>query len=112
VRLRLYADECVDGRIVAGIRRRGVDVVTAADEHLLGASDGQQMERATALGRVILTADEDFFVIVRDRFASDVSFPGLMFLKPHTDIGRAIRAIVHSTEAIDSDAQNWVKWLP
>lgn len=68
--------------------------------------------RATALGRIILTADEDFFLIVRDRFARDVSFPGLMFLKPHTDIGRAIRAIVHSTEAIDSDAQNWVKWLP
>jgi hypothetical protein len=35
-----------------------------------------------------------------------------MFLKPHTDIGRAIRAIVHRAQAIDADAQNWVKWLP
>jgi len=70
------------------------------------------MERATALGRVILTADEDFFVIVRDRFARGVSFPGLMFVKPQTDVGRAIRAIVHTADAIDADSQNWVKWLP
>jgi hypothetical protein len=32
--LRLYADECVDARIVAGLVRRGVDVVTA-EERLL-----------------------------------------------------------------------------
>ena len=70
------------------------------------------MERATALGRVILTADEDFFVIIRDRLARNVPFPGLMFLKPHTDVGRAIRAIIYTVEAIDPDAQNWVKWLP
>ncbi|MEO8214690.1 MAG: DUF5615 family PIN-like protein [Myxococcales bacterium] len=105
-------DECIDGRITAGLRRRGVDVVTAADEQLLGASDDQQMERATALGRVILTADEDFFVIVRDRLARNVAFPGLMFVKAHTDVGRAIRAIVHTAAAIDPDAQNWIKWLP
>jgi predicted nuclease of predicted toxin-antitoxin system len=112
VGLRLYADECVDGRIAAGLRRRGVDVVTAAYERLLGASDERHMEQATALGRVMLTADEDFFAIVRDRFARRVSFPGLIFLKPHTSVGRAIRAIVHTTEAIDPDARDWVKWLP
>lgn len=110
--LRLYADEWVDGRITAGLRRRGVDVVTAAEERLLGAPDDQHMDRATALGRVILTADEDFFVIVRDRFARNVSFPGLMFLKPLADVGRAVRAIVHTAEAIDPDPQNWIKWLP
>jgi len=32
--LRLYADECVDGRVVAGIRRRGIDIVTAAEQGL------------------------------------------------------------------------------
>jgi hypothetical protein len=70
------------------------------------------MERATALGRAILTADEDFFVIVRDRFARNVSFPGLMFLKAHIDLGHAIRAIIHTADAIDPAAQNWIKWLP
>jgi len=59
-----------------------------------------------------LTADEDFFAIIRDRLARNLSFPGLMFLKPHTDVGRAIRAIVHTADAIDSDARDWVKWLP
>jgi hypothetical protein len=35
VALKLYADECVDARIVAGLRRRGVDVHTAAEQGLL-----------------------------------------------------------------------------
>jgi hypothetical protein len=34
-----------------------------------------------------------------------------MFLKPHADVGRAIRSIVH-TAAIHPEAQNWIKWLP
>ena len=59
-----------------------------------------------------MTADEDFFVIVRGHFARNISFPGLMFVKPHAEVGRAIRAIVHAVDAIDADAQNWVKWLP
>jgi hypothetical protein len=41
--LRLYADECVNGRIVIGLRRRGVDVVTAEDQGLIAASDSDRM---------------------------------------------------------------------
>jgi len=33
--LNLYADECVDFRIVTGLRRRQISVVTAKDEALL-----------------------------------------------------------------------------
>jgi hypothetical protein len=47
--LRLYADECVDARIVAGLRRRGLNVLTAADENFLGAADDSHLERARAL---------------------------------------------------------------
>jgi predicted nuclease of predicted toxin-antitoxin system len=60
VPLRLFADECVDARVVAGLRRRGVDIITAADECLLHASDEEQFARATHLGRPIVTADHDF----------------------------------------------------
>jgi hypothetical protein len=40
--LDLYADECVDHRIVTGLRRREISVVTAQDEGLLGATDERQ----------------------------------------------------------------------
>lgn len=75
--LRLYVDECVDARIIAGLRRRGVDLVTAGEQGLLSASDPQQIERAIALGRTLVTADQDFLVIVSDMHARGAPFPGL-----------------------------------
>lgn len=55
--LLLYADECVDARIVAGLRRRGFEIVTAADVGLLGAADERHMAQAIATSRSIVTAD-------------------------------------------------------
>jgi len=34
------------------------------------------MEKATSLGRVILTADRDFLVIAAERASNGVPFPG------------------------------------
>jgi KTSC domain len=39
---------------VAGLRRRGVDVVSASDQGLLGAPDRRQVEHAIAVARVAL----------------------------------------------------------
>jgi hypothetical protein len=39
--VRLYADECVNARILAGLRRRQIDLATVGEERLLGASDGE-----------------------------------------------------------------------
>ena len=65
--LLLYADECVDARIVAGLRRRGVDVVAAADAGLLG-------------------------LVLANRWATDrIPFPGLIFIQQKAMIGAVIR---------------------
>ena len=111
--LRLYADECVDGRIVAGLRRRGIDVVTAAEEGLLSASDVDQMNRASALARTVVTADQDFLVIAADLQARDVTFPGVLYILQGTPLGEAIRAIADAAEVLDpDDMSNWVEWIP
>jgi hypothetical protein len=111
--LRLYADECVDGRIVAGLRRRGIDVATAADEGLRSATDPQHMERATALGRIVVSADRDFLVIVADQRARGVPFPGLFYILQGTPVGEAIRAIADAAEILDPpEMNNWVEWIP
>lgn len=72
--LTLYADECVDHRLVTGLRRRAVDVLTAGDADLLGASNEQQLRRATEMARVVLTGDHDFLRLTQ---APSVAFPGL-----------------------------------
>jgi len=82
VALRLYADECVDVRIVPALRARGVDIVNVLELALLGAQDTLHTQRAAALGRIIVTADTDFLAIL--------PADGLLFIKPSTVLGAAI----------------------
>lgn len=111
--LALYADECVDARIVRGLQRRGVDVVTAADEALLGATDEQHLARATALHRVIVTADHDFLVLARHRLDGDSPFPGILFILPETSVGDAVREILLRATLFDpSDIAGGIEWVP
>ena len=111
--LRLYVDECVNARIVAGLRRRGVDVVTAADEGLLSASDEPHLERPTALGRTIVTSDRDFFAIVSAVLISGDSFRGLIFIQPRSTLGEAVRRIAQAAKAFDpKDIENRIEWIP
>ena len=111
--LRLYADECVDARVVAGLRRRSIDVVAVADEHLRGASDEAQLARAATLGRAILTADADFLALVHQRAASGERHPGVIFILPRTGVGDAIRAVAFVAETLDQhEIENWIEWVP
>jgi predicted nuclease of predicted toxin-antitoxin system len=65
--LRLYVDECVDARIITGLRRRGIPVTTAADQDLLGAEDEVHLEQAKFLGMVLVTNDYDFLRLLREQ---------------------------------------------
>lgn len=111
--LRLYSDECIDARIVAGLRRRRIDILTAGEQGLLSASDAQQIERAIALGRTLVTADQDFLAIVRDMNARGKAFPGVFFIQQGTPIGEAIRNIADAAEILQpADMESWLEWIP
>jgi predicted nuclease of predicted toxin-antitoxin system len=111
--LQLYVDECVDARIVGGLRRRGADVVTAGEQKLLSASDPQQMERAVALGRVLVTADQDFLAIAAEMRRQGEPFPGVLFIRERTPIGEAVRSLADAAEALEpADMANGVEWIP
>ncbi len=111
--LKLYADECVDGRVVAGLRRRGADVVTAAEQSLLGASDERQMEEAITLARVLVTADQDFLAVAAEMGRRGQPFPGVLFIKERTPIGDAVRSIADAADLFDpSDMAGDVEWIP
>jgi Domain of unknown function (DUF5615) len=111
--LRLYADECVDRRIIAGLRRRGTDIATAADAELLGASDEQHLGHAAALGRTIVSADRDFLALVKERSGAVAGFPGLIFVVAPTAIGPVVQAIELIASILDPDEMaNWIEWVP
>lgn len=58
--IRFHLDESAHGRIATALRRRGMDVTTAADAGLLSASDEQHLAFASRENRVLVTHDSDF----------------------------------------------------
>lgn len=110
---RFYADECADMRYVDGVRRRDLVFVTARDEGMLGASDEQQLERAVALGCVLVSEDSDLLRLAHARIASGAPFPGLIFIKPEASVGEVVRAIVEIAEMLaPEDMVNRIEWIP
>ncbi len=58
--IQYHLDEHVHLEVANALRRRGVDVTTAAEAGLLAASDVEQLAFATRAGRVLFTNDADF----------------------------------------------------
>ena len=77
--VRLYVDEHVSRAIAVGVRRRGLDVLMVQEDGRAGASDGQVLDRATELGRVIFTQDDDLLVEANTRQKSGLPFCGVIY---------------------------------
>jgi hypothetical protein len=58
--VRLYLDENLSPRIAIQLQQRGVDTVSVRDLDVLGDDDISHLERATCMGRVLVTTDVDF----------------------------------------------------
>ena len=54
----LYMDHHVPSAITAGLRKRGVDVLTAEEDGSARLDDDPLLDRATSLGRVLFSQDK------------------------------------------------------
>jgi predicted nuclease of predicted toxin-antitoxin system len=61
--LRFYADQHFPGPVVRGLRRRGLDIVTAQEAGRCGLPDAEQLALATVEERVVVTFDTDFLAL-------------------------------------------------
>ncbi len=68
-RVRFQLDEHLPTAWAEGLRRRGIDVRTAAEAGLLGAPDEDVLDRAHAAVCVIVTYDRDYLRLHRDGHA-------------------------------------------
>ena len=58
-----YMDVHVPSAVTAGLRHRGVDVVTSQEDRTHESNDEALLERATELGHVLFTQDDDLLAI-------------------------------------------------
>jgi Domain of unknown function (DUF5615) len=61
--LPLYMDVHVPAAITAGLRRRNIDVLTSQEDGSDRFSDDALLERATDLGRVLFSQDDDLLAL-------------------------------------------------
>jgi predicted nuclease of predicted toxin-antitoxin system len=111
---RFYFDQHMPRAIVVGLRQLGVDVLRTQDDGTERLPDEQLLERATALGRVLVTADDDFLALARDWMRAGRPFAGIVHVRhPHRLIGRLISDLhVYAYAAEPSDLTNQVTFLP
>jgi hypothetical protein len=91
-----------------------VDVLSAEEDGAATLDDDHLLDRATALGRVLFSQDEDLLVIVTARLQTGWEFAGLVYAHQLAiSIGQAVRDLELIAKALDpADMRNRVEYLP
>jgi predicted nuclease of predicted toxin-antitoxin system len=97
-RIRFQLDEHVAPAIARALRQRGIDVITAREAGLLGASDVQHLARAHAEQRVMVTQDDDFLRLHHEQQLHS----GIAYCKQGTrSSGQIVAGLVLVYEALE-----------
>lgn len=83
-------DVHVHSAVTHGLRVRGMDVLTAQEDHKPKAEDDELLQRARELHRLIFTQDEDFLVLAGTWQRSKQPFAGIAFGTRQRLIGRYV----------------------
>lgn len=112
--LALYMDAHIPRAITLGLRMRAVDVLTAQEDGAGNFSDPEILGRATHLGRVFFTFDDDLLAEAMKRQRAHLRFSGVIFAHPlRTSIGQCVRDLELIAKAGEpGDLQDLIQFLP
>jgi len=99
--------------ITRGLRRRGVDVLTAQDDNARRLPDAQLLDRATDLGPLLFSEDSDLVAEAARRQREGLPFATVIFARQlDVSIGRSIADLEALAKAAGpEDAQGQVIFL-
>jgi hypothetical protein len=114
VPLALYMDQHVPRAITLGLRLRGIDVLMAYEDGAAELEDAALLDRATALGRVLFSQDDDLLTIATYRQQAGLPFAGVVDVHQlRISIGKCIEDLALMATACDpDDLQSQVLFLP
>ncbi len=112
--LKLYMDHNSHGGIVAGLRKRGIDLITAESDGMADADDEPLLQRAADLGRVVFTQDVDFIEIAGNWIESGRNFAGVIYAR---QMGLNVGVVLRDVELIATvlepeEMRNWIERVP
>jgi hypothetical protein len=112
--LAFYMDHHVHRGIVEGLRRRSISVLTAFEDGSERLDDDALLDRATSLGRVLFTQDQDFLEIVPRWRAAGRPFAGIVYaVQKRIDIGRTIDYLELIAELMSAEEmRNRIEFVP
>ena len=112
--IKLYMDHHVDIAITEGLRRQGVDVLTCQEDGTTTWDDDRLLDRATQLGRVLFSQDDDLLAIAHQWQRRNRSFAGLVYgHQLDLSIGQAVRDLELIAGVYDpEDTRHRVEYLP
>lgn len=81
--MKFYLDEDLTPRIAEGLRRKGVDAVSAHEVGNIQFSDPEQLTYAGREGRCLVTRNaRHFLVLARDAIQHQAPHAGILILSP------------------------------
>jgi hypothetical protein len=112
--ITLYMDQHVPRAITVGLRLREVDVLTPWEDGASTFTDPDLLDRATALGRVLFSLDDDLLVEATRRQAVGRHFGGVVYAHQlRVSIGKCIDDLaIIAAIAEREDLDNNVLCLP
>lgn len=100
-------DHHVRAAVTDALRRRGIDVLTAEEDGSRRLPDPDLLTRATNLGRVLFTQDQDLLVESCRRLRAGEKFGGVIYVKQRR---LSDRQIIEEL-ALIADATDAAEWL-
>lgn len=110
----LYMDVHVPRAITSGLRRRGVEVLTAQEDNAATLDDSLLLDRATILRRPLYTQDDDLLAEAHRRQIVGLNVAGVIYSHQlRSPIGRCIEdlEIIAKTSEIE-DVINQIEFIP
>jgi hypothetical protein len=100
--------------ITRGLRRRGVDVLTAQEDGTARWEDPQLLDRSGEVGRVLFSQDEDLLIEAARRQREGIEFGGVIYAPQLAlSIGEFIEELELLAKAgLAADFVNRVQYLP
>jgi len=111
--MKVYCDENIESAIIEGLRRRGIEVISAKDIGDLGKSDEYHLERASKLGAVIITHDVDLLKISHHWNQEGKEHQGILYAHPlDLSVGECIRMVELVTQVLtEEEMKNHIEFL-